>query len=150
MYLTFMEGMWISELTVWKKTLVLPKRNHWAGIEHVYNVLLGIDIPKVYTYCTGRFVGHKPCYLNSFSSALTSAQIPRPLCTLWWHSDWNTLHMSPCPNGHYCSRIPEGHTHSIQEQRLTIKKKRRNLYLSLLQRILPFLTASRSLPRRRM
>ena len=66
-----------------------------------------------------------------------------------WNSDWNTLHMSPCPNGYYCSWIPEGHTRSIQEQKLTIKRKRRNLYLSLLQRIPPFLTALRSLPRKR-
>ena len=94
-------------------------------------------------------MGHKPCYLNSFSSALTSAQIPHPLCTLWWHSDWNTFHMSPCPNGHYCSRIPEGYTRSTQEKRLSIKRKRRNLYLSLLQRILPFSTAWSSLPRTR-
>ena len=49
--------------------------------------------------------------------------------------------MSPCSNCHYCNWL-QGHTRNIQEQRLSIERKSRNLYLSLLQRILPFLTVT--------
>ena len=67
---------------VWSKKAIFPTSVFLDNIakENVFYDIL--KRKKAFLgYKNKKFMGHKPSYLNSFSSESTSAQIPHPLCT---------------------------------------------------------------------